>query len=206
MLLHDAQWDGYLTMGPREELREIIASQSLLTREEGYTLASGKRSPYYFDLKLTTLSSPRALFLAARLILDKINALPAPVDAIGGLTSGADPLVIAVSQLAMREGRILPALFVRDEQKAHGTQRVIEGTVRDGMKVVILDDVITTGNSVLKAIQPVEKKGAQVVHVFILVDREEGGIELLREQHYNVDPLFTYSELRSCGAVPRSSS
>lgn len=192
-------------MGTREELREIIAAESLLTREEGYVLASGNWSPYYFDLKLTTLSNPHALALAARLLLNKINALMG-VDAIGGLTSGADPLVIAVSQLAEREGRTLPGFFVRDEQKAHGTQREIEGTVKDGMNVVILDDVITTGNSVLKAIRPVEKRGARVVHVFILVDREEGGIEALRAQEYNVEPIFTYSELRSCGAVPRQAS
>jgi len=192
-------------MDSRDELRAIIVSQSLLTRPEGYVLASGKPSSYYFDLKLTTLSSPFALSLAARLLLDKINALSEPVDAIGGLTSGADPLTIAVSLLAFREGRTLPAFFVRDEQKAHGTQRDIEGIVEDGMSVVILDDVMTTGNSVLKAIKPVEKRGARVVHIFVLVDREEGGIAFLREQKYKVDPVFTYGELISHGAVPRTS-
>lgn len=183
-------------MDAREELRAIIKRHSLLSRPEGYVLASGKRSPYYFDLKLTTLSNPRALFLASRLLLDRIAALPERVDAIGGLTSGADPLLIGVSQLALREGRVLPAFFVRDEQKTHGTERVIEGSVSDGMNVVILDDVITTGNSVLKAIHPVEKQGARVVHVFILVDREEGGVDHLRERNYAVEPIFSYSELK----------
>jgi orotate phosphoribosyltransferase len=184
-------------MSAREELRAIIAKHSLLTRPEGFLLASGKRSPWYFDLKLTTLSSPHALSLAARILLDRINDLPGRIDAVGGLTSGADPLVVSVSLLAYREGRVLPGFFVRDEQKSHGTEHVIEGTVTDGMKVVILDDVITTGGSVMKAIKPVEKQGATIAYIFILVDREEGGIEALREQGYKVEPVFRFSELKS---------
>jgi orotate phosphoribosyltransferase len=183
--------------GPREELRQIIATHSLLYREEGFLLASGKRSQHYFDLKLTTLSNPEALFLASRVLLDKIRTLGVHIDAVGGLTSGADPLVIAVSQLALRDGLVLPAFFVRDEQKTHGTERMIEGTVTDGMNVVILDDVITTGGSVLKAIRPVEKQGARVVQILILVDREEGGLEALRERGYSVEPIFSYGELKS---------
>ena len=185
------------TMNAREDLRGIIAKESVLFREEGFLLASGRRSQYYYDLKLTTLSNPHALSLAARLLLDKIAALPSRVDAIGGLTSGADPLVVAVSLLAMAEGRRLPGFFVREKPKTHGTERVIEGVVEEGMNVVILDDVITQGNSVLKAIKGTEEKGAHVVHVFILVDREEGGVKFLRDQGYNVEPIFTHTELIS---------
>jgi orotate phosphoribosyltransferase len=181
-------------MNAREELRGIIAKDSVLFREEGFLLASGRRSQYYYDLKLTTLSNPHALSLAARLLLDKI----APhVDAIGGLTSGADPLVVAVSLLALTEGRRLPGFFVREKPKAHGTERVIEGVVEEGMNVLVLDDVITQGNSVLKAIKGAEEKGARVVHVLILVDREEGGMKFLRDQGYNVEPIFTHTELVS---------
>jgi orotate phosphoribosyltransferase len=122
------------------------------------------------------------------------------------LTSGADPLVIAVSQLANHEGRHLPAFFIRDEQKTHGTERAIEGVVNDGMNVVILDDVMTTGGSILKAIGPVVKRGARVVGVYVLVDREEGGAQAVRDRGYRVESLFTYSELMACGAVPRPSS
>jgi orotate phosphoribosyltransferase len=179
-------------MDAKEELRQIIMDHSFLTRPEGYLLASGKRSPYYFDLKLTTLSNPRALYLASRILLDRISER---VDMIGGLTSGADPLLIGVSQLALREGRVLPAFFVRDEQKTHGTERVIEGTVEDGMNVAIVDDVITTGGSVVKAIRPVEKRGAKVVQILILVDRQEGGIESLREHGYAAEPMFHLAEL-----------
>src|SRR5437867_2886067 len=132
-------------MDAKTELRGIIKEQSVLRRPEGYILASGKWSPHYFDLKLTTLSNPHALSLAARLMLDKIWALPGRVDAVGGLTAGADPLVVAVSLVALREGKTLPGFFVRDEQKTHGTAAVIEGNVTDAMNVVIVDDVITTG-------------------------------------------------------------
>lgn len=197
--------DSDMTRADRERLREIIAEHSLLFREEGFLLASGQRSPYYFDLKRTTLSMPRALLMASRIIFEKIAALPEPIDAIGGLTSGADSLVIAVSQVALGTGRNLPGFFVRDEQKTHGTERDIEGTVEDGMRVVILDDVITTGNSVLRAIDPSEKRGATVVQVYVLVDREEGGLENLRARGYSVEPIFTFSELKSCGAIPRTS-
>lgn len=181
-------------MSVRDELRAIITKHSVLYREEGFLLASGTRSKYYFDLKLTTLSNPHALALAARLLLDRIVALP-HIDAVGGLTSGADPLIIAVSQLALREGRTLPGFFVRDEQKVHGTEREIEGAVEHGMNVVILDDVITRGSSVLKAIRIAESRGAKVARVLILVDREAGGMKLLRGEGYEVDAIFTTSEI-----------
>lgn len=184
-------------MGEREELRNLLAEHSVIFREEGFLLASGKRSNYYYDLKQTTLSSPHALSAAARLILAKINGLAEHVDAIGGLTSGADPLVVAVSLAAMGEGRTLPGFFVREKPKGHGTERLIEGVVRAGMNVVIVDDVITEGKSVHKAITGAEEQGAHVVHVFILVDREEGGVKFLRDLGYKVEPIFTHSELIS---------
>ena len=181
----------------RTELRGILKSHSLL--ENGpYRLASGKTSDYYFDCKLTTLCDPYALALASAIIFERIEALEkrvgVRVDAVGGLTSGADPLVIAVSQHAYRLGRVLPAFFVRDEQKTHGTERVIEGQIRDGMNVVILDDVMTTGSSVRKAIKPVEKGGGKVVKIFVLVDREDGGAGALRG--YEWEAIFSVHELR----------
>ena len=190
-------------MDARNELKQIVVANSLLTRPGGYTLASGQWSPYYFDLKRTTLSDPKALELASVLLLDRINALGVHIDAIGGLTSGADPLIVATSLMALKSGQILPGFFVRDEQKLHGTEELIAGIVTEGMNVVILDDVITRGKSVLKAIEPVEKIGAHVVHVLILVDREEGGIEFLASKGHKAEPIFTYTELIAGGAVPR---
>ena len=190
-------------MDARIELRQIIAKKSLLTQPGGYILASGQWSEDYFDLKRTTLSDPYALRLAAMLLLDKINALDVHVDAIGGLTSGADPLIVATSLLALEGGRVLPGFFVRDQQKQHGTELMIEGIVDAGMNVVILDDVITKGKSVLKAIDPVVKRGASVVGVLILVDREEGGIKFLTDLGHKVESIFTRGELLAHGAVPR---
>lgn len=187
----------------RDELKGIVVKKSLLTRPEGYVLASGQWSPYYFDLKLTTLSDPRALRLASEVLLDRIEALGEPVDAVGGLTSGADPLIIATSLLALERGRTLPGFFVRATQKGHGREQAIEGVVAPGMSVVILDDVITKGTSVLKAIDAVEKAGARVARVLVLVDREEGGVELLAETGHTVEPVFTHAELVAAGAVPR---
>ena len=107
-------------MDAREELKQIIIENSVLRREGGYTLASGAWSPYYFDLKLTTLSDPRALELAAQGVLELIKQLGEQVDAVGGLTSGADPLVVATSQTAHRGGVRLPGFFVREMPKIMG--------------------------------------------------------------------------------------
>jgi orotate phosphoribosyltransferase len=184
-------------MDEREELLHLVAKESVLHKERGFVLASGKTSDYYYDLKRTTLSFPHALKAAARLILAKINALPEPVHAVGGLTSGADPLVVAISLAALDQGIPLPGFFVREKPKAHGTERVIEGTVHGGMNVVIVDDVITAGKSVYKAIQGAEDQGARVVHVFVLVDREEGGPEFLRERGYKVESIFSHTEIKA---------
>jgi orotate phosphoribosyltransferase len=186
-----------VTMGEREELLHLVAKESVRHKEGGFVLASGKISDYYYDLKRTTLSFPHALRAAARLMLAKIKTLPEPVHAVGGLTSGADPLVVAISLAALEEGLPLPGFFVREKPKAHGTEQVIEGTIQTGMNVVIVDDVITGGKSVYKAIQGAEAQGARVVHVFVLVDREEGGIEFLRERGYEVEPIFTHTELKA---------
>ena len=193
-------------MDARDELKQIVVRKSLLTRPEGYTLASGQWSPYYFDLKLTTLSDPRALRLASEVLLARIDALGTSVDAVGGLTSGADPLIIATSLLALERGRTIPGFFVRATQKAHGREQAIEGSVTAGMSVVILDDVITKGTSVIKAIEPVERVGARVVGVVVLVDREEGGVARLAELGHAVDAIFTHSELIASGAVARETA
>src|SRR5262249_15689127 len=144
---------------------------------------------------------PHALSLAGEVLFNRISSLGA-IEAVGGLTSGADPLIVATSLHAVKQGKMLPGFFVRDAQKSHGTEREIEGIVVPDMKVVMLDDVITKGNSVLKAIRPVEKVGAKIERILILVDREEGGINFLADQGYRAEAIFTVGELRACGAVP----
>lgn len=178
-------------MDDRAELIQILREKSLLHGR--FVLSSGNVSNYYLDCKLTTLADPRGLELACKLLFDRIKAMKEPVDAVGGLTIGAAPLAIGISQLALRVGRNLPAFIVRDEQKPHGTQRGVEGRIEAGWNVVIIDDVMTTGNSVLKAIRAAEQQGARIAKVFVLIDREEGGAELLRD--YGIEAILSYKEL-----------
>ncbi len=182
-------------MDDRAELLGILRSNSLLKGR--FVLASGKVSDYYFDCKRTTLASPRGLELASKWMLERLKAMDRAgrkVDAIGGLTIGAAPLSVAVSQRALREGGwTLPVFVVRDEPKAHGTQQLIEGSIEAGWNVVIVDDVMTTGKSVQKATQAVEAQGAAVAAVLVLVDREEGGSQALCT--YDVQRLLSYKEL-----------
>jgi orotate phosphoribosyltransferase len=177
-------------MDARDELRLILKTTSLFRGQ--FVLASGKKSEYYFDCKLTTLSEPRGLKLAAQLMYDRIQALRVPVHAVGGLVMGSAPLVIGVSLEALARGQTLPGFMVRKEPKAHGRQRLIEGVVKPGSNVVIVEDVVTSGGSVLKAIRAAEEVGAKVVKVLILVDREEGAAETLRD--YDCERIFSFKD------------
>ena len=174
------------------ELRNIIRQKSL--RVGDFTLSSGKKSSYYLDCRMTTLD-PRGGLLIARLILDRIHAHNFQSDAIGGLTLGADPIVAAVAVVSAIEGKPLPAFIVRKESKGHGTQRSIEGyDGKRGSRVIIVDDVCTTGDSILKAAEKAEDAGYEVVATFCVVDREEGGAELIAKR-YPFYALFTAKEL-----------
>lgn len=173
----------------KQELLKLIQEKAVVRGER--KLASGKISQYYIDGKQVTLD-PQGLFLAAKVILHMAQAVSA--DAVGGPTLGADPLAAAVSVLSSQSGKPLKAFIVRKEAKDHGMQKMIEGpALAPGDKVVMLEDVITTGGSVLKAIQEVESLGAKVVKTICLVDRGEGGSETLASYHYA--PIFTLSDL-----------
>lgn len=178
----------------RTRLLEVLRKRSL--RLGRFTLTSGMTSHYYFDSKFTTLD-PEGAYLTARMILEEIRERRIRAAAIGGLTLGADPIVSSVAAVSWVErDRYLPlaAFIVRKEPKKHGTQRFIEGLQADaGTPVIIVDDVCTTGGSTLKAIAGAEEAGLQVVAVFALVDREQGGREAL--SRYPYFPLLTASEL-----------
>ena len=174
------------------ELRDIIRQKSLRVGE--FTLSSGKKSSYYLDCRMTTLD-PRGALLIARLILERIRFQNIQADAIGGLTMGADPIATAVAVVSGIEGKPIPAFIVRKETKAHGTQRSIEGyDGKAGSRVIVVDDVCTTGDSILKAAEKAEEAGYQVVATFCVVDREEGGTQLIARR-YAFYPLFTAREL-----------
>jgi orotate phosphoribosyltransferase len=174
------------------ELRGIIRQKSL--RVGDFTLSSGKKSSYYLDCRMTTLD-PRGALLIARQILQRIRTQEIRADAIGGLTMGADPIAAAVAVVSGLEGTPLSAFIVRKETKAHGAQRSIEGyDGKAGSRVIVVDDVCTTGDSILKAADKAEEAGYEVVAAFCVVDREEGGTELIAKR-YPFYPLFTAKEL-----------
>ena len=173
----------------KQELLEWIKTKAVVKGNR--TLASGKKSDFYIDGKQVTLD-PQGILAAGRLILSMISALK--VDAIGGPTLGADPIAAAVSLLSSQTGSPVRAFIVRKEAKKHGMQKMIEGTpIREGDRVVMVEDVITTGGSVLAAIQEVEKLGAKIVKVICLVDRNEGAEKILSP--YNYSPIFSMSEV-----------
>jgi orotate phosphoribosyltransferase len=155
-----------------------------------FTLASGKKSDFYFDGRVVTCSAKGAR-LIAEIILEHIKGLP--VQSVGGLTMGADPIAAAVAAVSADTDSPVDCFIVRKEAKAHGTGQQVEGVCPPNANVVIVDDVITTAGSTLKAIAAVEKLGCKVLKVFCLVDREEGGAEALAG--YDFIPIFRKSEL-----------
>jgi len=162
-----------------------------------FTLASGRRSTWYLDVRLVTLD-PEGAWLTARGILDLLAMEGISAEAIGGLTLGADPIAGAVAAVSHAEGRPMAGFIVRKAAKGHGTARRIEGGLRAGRDVIVVDDVITTAGSTLQAIRAVEEAGCRVVAVICLVDRQEGGAEAL--EGYRFYSLFTAAELIAGGA------
>jgi len=191
----------------RKRLAKLLRSKSLVRGE--ITLSSGQKSNYYLDCKLVTLD-PEGALLTGYCVLELLNEMEVRPDAIGGLSMGADPVVSAAVMVSELENTPLPGFLVRKEAKQHGRQKQIEGldSVR-GKKVVIVDEVCTTGGSTQEAIDAAEREGAEVVAVISLVDREEGGSEKLRAK-YSYRSIFTARELlaedASAASAVRSAS
>jgi orotate phosphoribosyltransferase len=165
----------------RQRLLALLARLSYEERE--VTLASGQKSNFYIDCKQSVLTA-EGHFLVGSLFCRVLAERAPEVEAIGGVTMGADPLASAVSTMSFIAGAPLPAFYVRKESKGHGTAAWIEGTksLRPGMPVAILEDVVTTGGSALKAIARVREHGLKVAIILGLVDREEGGREALEKE------------------------
>jgi orotate phosphoribosyltransferase len=159
-----------------------------------FKLASGKESDFYVDARLTTMS-PEGLALIGPLALSTLRRTGWVVDAIGGLTLGADPISYAISYASASSDHPLRAFTVRKEPKAHGTGRLIEGPVGEGDRVAIIEDVITTGGSALRAIESVRNAKVSVAGVLALVDREEGGRQAIEETGVSVVSLVTASQI-----------
>lgn len=175
----------------KENLIKLVKEKSLITGVMR-VLTSGRTSNYYIDAKITTLD-PKGALLTARLILDILK--PFDIDAIGGYTLGADPIVGAVAALSAETERPLSAFIVRKEPKKHGERKMIEGPFERGWKVAVVDDVVTTGGSTLKACRAVEEEGGKIVLTLALVDRLEGGRENLEEKGYKFISLLTRDDL-----------
>ncbi len=178
-------------MSDRKKLFDLLLERSFLFREDGFRLSSGKISPYYLDCKKTTLCS-KALPLVGKLLWTAIEDLE--IEAVGGLAIGADPLVAAVCFQAGLEGKNLEGFVVRKESKVYGTKQWLEGKVFAGMRCVILEDVVTTGASSLKAAQKALEAGLQVQAVVTLVDRDEGGREAIRKEGLDFRAIFHIEE------------
>ncbi len=177
----------------KERLAKIIIERSFKYSEDPpFTLASGKKSNYYFNCKPTTLD-PEGMNLIGEIIFDMLKN--DDITAAGGLTLGADPIANAVSVISFQKGKPIKSFIVRKDVKEHGTKSAVEGNVLPGEKVVVIDDVITTGASTITAIEQAQKAGLIVAKVVALIDREEGGRENILRYIKNIDTVFTRTQI-----------
>ena len=180
----------------KKRLTEIILSSTFRFSEEpSFKLASGRRSSFYFNCKPTTLNS-EGMFLIGNLLHGMISGERKwRVKGVGGLTLGADPIACAIAYTAHTKGEPLEAFVVRKEPKKHGTMLWVEGGVDKGDRVLIVEDVITTGGSSKKAIERARKCGLKVMGLLALIDRQEGGREVVEAMGLPFKALFTKEEI-----------
>jgi len=178
-----------VSQSERERLVELLRERSF--ERKRVVLASGRESDFFIDCKQTALTAEGHVLIGS-LMYDALDALPR-CEAVAGVELGGCPLASAVSLTSFVRGRPLPALYVRKEVKDHGSRRLIEGdrALVPGMPVVMLEDVITTGGSTLKAVDKISASGARVVGVVALVDRLEGGAEAIRDAGLPVISICT---------------
>jgi orotate phosphoribosyltransferase len=179
-------------MSQHSALLQLLATRS--AKRGSFTLASGRQSSLYIDARITTMS-PDGLALIGPLALSAMRARGWNVDAVGGLTMGADPIACAVSYASASTDAPLRAFTVRKEPKAHGTSKLIEGPFTSGDRVAVIEDTITTGGSARKAVDAVRAAGGTVIGVLALVDREEGGRESLEADGLEVIALTRAGEI-----------
>ncbi len=177
-------------MTDRDELKSILIRRSILKGD--FTLTSGRKSSYYINGKMTSLNS-RGLYLAAKLLLDLSSEKE--YDAFAGPVIGAVPLIGALLTLCAERGLEKEGILIRKQSKEHGTKSKLEGRLKEGMRVILLEDVATTGGSLLKAADAIIENGGMIVSIYTLVDREEGAAERIAESGFEFSSLFKVSEL-----------
>lgn len=175
----------------KNRLRSLLLEKSVVKGRE-FKLASGKTSDFYVDARVTTLDAEGAT-LCGRIFFEMLSAFQ--VDAVGGYSIGADPIVSAIAVISYQEKKPLPAFIIRKEEKSHGTRKMIEGNFRSGMHVALFDDVITSGGSIIKGARQVEAEGGQVEVIMAVLDREEGGREAIESHGYRFMSIFTKKDL-----------
>lgn len=179
------------TITLRQVLLDLIVKYAYV--EGDFVLSSGAKSDYYINCKQVTLRAEGALALG----LLFFQLLPEDTAAVAGLTLGADPMVSAVSVVSAWSNNPIPALIIRKKPKGHGTQAYIEGpSLSPGAKIVVLEDVVTTGGSALTAVERLQDAGYHVTQILSLVDRKQGGSELYQSRGIDFQALFSIKEIQ----------
>ena len=176
----------------QKELARIVFEKSFRYDPDfGFTLSSGTKSDVYVDVK-KTVYSPQGMELVGKVMCEKLKDLD--YDGIGGLTLGADPIALATALVSTQQGKPVEVFVVRKEAKKHGTERWVEGNLTEGARVVVVDDVATTGASTIKAIERAREAGFEVVKAVVFVDREEGGLDAIKK-YCDAEAVITRTEL-----------
>ena len=187
-------------MSTKNDLLKLILEKSY--REGDFTLSSGLKSKFYIDLKPTILH-PLGARALGDLAVEWMKKEKLKFGGVGGLTLGADPIVMAISLSAFNQGMVLPAAMIRKEPKKHGTSRFIEGVENfpRGASFLVVEDVVTTGGSAKKAIEILKTEGFNPTHVWSIVDRQAGGAEEFQKLGQKFEALFTLGELQAAYAL-----
>jgi len=171
----------------REKILQVVKDHALVRGK--FTLSSGQESDYYWDGKMAT-TLPEAAYLIAEEIFELLE--DTDIQAVGGLAIGADLMVPAVVIMSLLKGKPIPGFVIRDRRKEHGTKKEIEGQLpkERGAKVALMDDIITTGNSIFPAIEKVENEGCKVAKIVVLLDRHQGGSDKLKRAGYDFTAIL----------------
>ncbi len=173
----------------KERLKSLILEKSIFFGD--FVLSSGKKSNYYIDARISTLF-PESAYLIGEIIYESIK--DKEIDAIGGYSIGADPIVTAVSIVSYLKGKPIPAFIIRKEKKEYGRGKRIEGNFKKGYRVCVVDDVVTSGGSIVRGIRTVREEGGQVVLALSLIDRCEGGKEAILKEGVEYFSIFTIED------------
>ena len=192
----------------RQTLRDLLARKALRVAAPGetFTLTTGRASKFYFNCKPVTLSSEGAS-LVADAFLEKLNQFPEPVAAVGGRTLGADPIVFAMMMRSRERGQVLECFLVREKQKKHGTKELVANAPAPGTQVVSVDDVVTTGASIIEAIHAARDAGCDIVGAIALMDRQEdNGAANIKAEAPNYVAIYTRQDFPEIGEADKWNS